>query len=202
MEDYFQELKSTIASPIYFNRVAKLCFEKLFSLYFDFFIYSCQLCFNCCSGYESEDIRHILERINKTDKNQDIDKKPKKKEKEKEKHKNLQQNLMAVFTNKETILEKIKKEKNFFIDKANEKFMNIIGKTGIEKLDKIFKVFMDLLKISKNEMESNFPQINESFQNKGIFIVEAILFIRDDVDGEFKKDILRKYQDYLNKQQK
>ena len=201
LEDYFQELKSTIASPLYFNRLAKLCFENLFSLYFDFFIYSCQVCFNCCLGFDSEDVIRINDKaIRINDKNQDGDKKPKKKDKEKQK--NLQQqSLMTVFTNKENIVEKIKKEKNFFVDKANDKFLNIVGKTGIEKLDKSFKVFLDLLKISRGDLDSTFSQVFESFQNKGIYIIEAILFIREDVDAEFKKDILRKYQDFLNKQQ-
>jgi len=201
MEDYFQELKSTISSPLYFNRLAKLCFENLFSLYFDFFLYSCQICFNCCLGFESQEVLRINEKASKAnDKNQENEKKPKKKEKEK--MKNLQQqNLMAVFTNKENIVEKVKKEKNFFVDKANEKFLNVVGKNGIEKLDKCFKVFIDLLKISRGDLDSTFSQVFESFQNKGIYIIEAILFIREDVDAEFKKEILRKYQDFLNKQQ-
>ena len=152
-------------------------------------------------GFDSEDVIRINDKaIRINDKNQDGDKKPKKKDKEKQK--NLQQqSLMTVFTNKENIVEKIKKEKNFFVDKANDKFLNIVGKTGIEKLDKSFKVFLDLLKISRGDLDSTFSQVFESFQNKGIYIIEAILFIREDVDAEFKKDILRKYQDFLNKQQ-
>ena len=202
LDDYFQELKSTIASPIYFNRVVKLCFEKLFSFYFDYFLYSCQLCFNCCIGFNSEDLSHVLDRKNNEEKNQqENEKKPKKKEKEKLKSLQ-QQNLMAVFTNKENLLEKIKKEKNFFIEKANEKFLNIVGKTGIEKIDKTLKVFADLLKITRGDLESSFPQVFESFQAKGIYIVESILFIREDVDAQFKKEILRKYQDFISKQHK
>lgn len=200
LEDYFQELRSTIASPLYFNRVAKLCFERLFTLYFDFFLNACQICFNCCLGFYSEDVVRIFDKFQSfNEKNQEHDKKAKKKEKDKQK--NLQQqNFMIVFNNKENLIEKIKKEKNFFVE-ANEKYLNIIGKNSIEKLDKMFKIFLDLLKMSRSDIESSFSNINDSFQAKGIYIVESVLFIREDVDAEFKKEILRKYQEYSNKQQ-
>ena len=109
---------------------------------------------------------------------------------------------MVVFTNKDNLIEKIKKEKNFFVEKANDKYMNIVGKNGIEKLDKMLKMFMELLKMTRGDLESSFTHVFESFQNKGIFIIESVLFIREDVDAEFKKDILRKYQDFLAKQHK
>lgn len=133
--------------------------------------------------------------------NQENEKKNKKKDKEKDKQKALkQQSFMLVFTNKEKMIEKIKKEKNFFVDKANEKYLNIIGKTSIEKLDKMFKVLIDMMKMTKSDLESSFSHINECFQSKGIYMVESVMFIREDVDAEFKKEILRKYQEFLNKQ--
>lgn len=202
LDDYFQELKSTLTSPIYFNRLAKLCFEKLFSQYFDFFLYSCQTCFNCCQSFDSSETLSIIEKANEKN-SPDPEKKQKKKDKkEREKQKNIQQqSLMTVFTNKESLVEKIKKEKNFFVDKANEKYINIVGKSGIEKMDKALKIFIDLFKIPRGELDTTFSAVWESFQNKGIFMIEAVLFIREDVDAEFKKEILRKVSDFLNKLQ-
>lgn len=135
--------------------------------------------------------------------NPDPEKKQKKKDKkDKEKLKNSQQqSLMAVFTNKENLVEKIKKEKNFFVDKANEKYMNVVGKSGVEKIDKSLKIFIDLLKVPRGDLDSTFSLVFESFQGKGVYIVESILFIREDVDAEFKKEILRKFNDYLAKHQ-
>ena len=126
------------------------------------------------------------------------DKKKKKKEKDKNKS-NLQQSHIIAFSNKEVFLEKIKKEKGFLTQKANDKFLSIVGKSAIEKIDKMFKTFIDLVKTSKIDIEGLFSEVFEVFQGRGVFLLESVLFLREDVDANFKQNAIKRYEDITSK---
>lgn len=202
LEDYYNDLKATVVSPLYFNKIVRLTLETLVSIYFDQFITANKIAYKSCQNFVSEHMGRINEKkllLENLDNPED--KKKKKKEKEKNKT-NLQQSFIIAFSNKEVFLEKIMKEKNFLAQKANEKFLGIVGKSAIERIDKMFKTFIDLVKTSKIDIEGLFSQVFEVFQGRGVFILESVLFLREDVDANFKQNAIKRYEDITSKMNK
>ena len=168
LEDYYNDLKATVISPLYYNKIVRLTLETLVSIYFDQFITANKIAYKSCQNFISEYIERINEKKFRLENPENPeDKKKKKKEREKNKA-NLQQSHIIAFSNKEVFLEKIKKEQGFLAQKANEKFTSIVGKSAIEKIDKMFKTFIDLVKISKIDIEGLFSEVFEVFQGRGV----------------------------------
>lgn len=86
--------------------------------------------------------------------------------------------------------------------KASERFTSIVGKSAIEKVDKMFKTFIDLVKISKIDLEGLFSEVFEVFQGRGVFLLESVLFLREDVDATFKQNAIKRYEDITSKMNK
>jgi len=100
---------------------------------------------------------------------------------------------------KETLIPHMERDMNQIIECARNNYGTIINESFYEKIQAVFGLIFTLLKLPQYDYEGQLHKVYETYKDVGIFVLEAVMVIREDCDSNFKKSILEIYKNYIVK---
>jgi len=126
--------------------------------------------------------------------------KDKKKEKAQEKaDKSSKKTTVLILSNTDSLIAGMEKDMNQILEYAKTYHGTVVNESYFLKVKSNFGVIFSLLKLPKFNFEEELHRVYENFKEQGIYILEAVLSIREDCDSKFKKNILEIYNNYIVK---
>lgn len=177
MEDYFSSFKRWLLSPLHYSRGVRLAFEHLLELYFERFLQAIKKNFNALKAFNPKKLKVQL----------------------KEKKKESKKKSILIFSNTDNLMAGMQKDADQMVDFAKNNHGTVVNESYYEKVNASFGVIFTLLKLQKFDFEGQLHKVYENFKDLGIFILEAVLTIREDCDSSFKKNIIEIYNNYIVK---
>ena len=183
MEDYFFNIiGKLLISPLHKSKTLKQYFEVFIQLYFEKFIFSVQKRKKVLHGWQPQilDI-DLMKRLRK--------------------EKNEKESNLTVLINLNLMEKCMLRDVTKIKDEINEKYFSYIHKNFVDKTDQMFTIIFKLFKVPKFDFESCLISVYEIFNNLGIYLLEAVLSIREDCDANFKKNMLSFYANFVTHQE-
>jgi len=181
MDDYFGSFQKWFITPAYLKTAVRLSFDYLLDIYIERFLWCIQKSYNTLGDYMPKNLN-----INK----------PKKDKKEK---RQKQFTSISVLSNSDLLIKCMSRDLNLLKIFAGEKYANYINKNYNERMDTLFGLIFNLLKVPKYDFETLLHPIAEHFKDLGKYVLIAILSIREDCDSTFKKDMTGIYIGFISK---
>ena len=106
---------------------------------------------------------------------------------------------MEVLQSKDRLIKTMAKDLETIVSKIQANYTNLIPKSSIDKISKMFTYVFNLLTIPKSDFDDYMNRVNETFGNNGKFLLESCLAVREDCDSTFRKQIMTIYNNFISK---
>ena len=195
LEDYFQEIKSTLLSPLHYNKIIKQSFEHLTNLYVDMLIFRAQQALGVCKEFKSDWVTIIMARKQESEKTSGEGEKASKASKKQ--NKEAMASTMRILTDCKLVSGKILKEREFFLQKIKQNYAQALGKLLAGNIEKTFDIIIGLLSKPNCDIEGLFLEVYEIFKDKGIFVLEVSFCVRQDINADLKRINTIRYNEII-----
>ena len=181
MKDELQGLKQWLISPLHYSRAVRLSLERLGDLYFERFLYTVKKCFSVLKAFEPTKRKIELQGEMK------------------EEERSSRPGSKVLFENPSLLLGFMERDMKTIIEFTKNNYENAINVSYLQKIKTEFEVIFDLFKTQTFDFDSKLNKVYENFKELGIFVLKAVVSVREDCDEKFKKDISKIYESYYSK---
>jgi len=181
MKELLTGLKQWLISPLHYSRTVRLSLERLGELYFERFLYTVKKSFSVLKAFEPTKRKVELQGEMKDE------------------ERSSRPGSKVLFENTSLLLGFMERDLKTIIEFTKTNYENNINVSYLQKIKADFEVIFDLFKTKQFDFDSKLHKVYDSFKESGIFVLKAVVSVRQDCDEKFKKEITKIYESYYSK---
>ena len=181
MKNELTGLNRWLLSPLHYSRAVRLSLERFADLYFERFLYTVKKAFSVLKVFEPAKRKIELEGEMKDE------------------ERSSRPGSKAILQNTSLTLELMERDLKTIVEFSKKNYESIINVSYLQKIKLDFEVIMDLFKVKKYEFPDKFDKVHENFKENGIYVLKAVISVREDCDDKDKKNMEKLYETYFAK---
>jgi len=181
MKELLTGLKQWLISPLHYSRTVRLSLERLGDLYFERFLYTVKKSFSVLKAFEPTKRKVELQGEMKDE------------------ERSSRPGSKVLFENPSLLLGFMERDLKTIIEFTKNNYENNINVSYLQKIKTDFEVIFDLFNTKQFDFDSKLHKVYESFKESGVFVLKAVVSVREDCDEKFKKEITKIYESYYSK---
>ncbi len=181
MKNGLTGLNRWLLSPLHYSRAVRLSFERLTDLYFERFLYTVQKAFSVIKVFEPTKRKIELQGEMKDE------------------ERSSRPGSKAILQDTNLTVGLMERDFRTIAEFSKKNYENIINVSYLQKIKLDFEVIMDLFKVHKSEFTEKFDRIHENFKENGIYVLKAVISVREDCDEKDKKNMEKIYENYFSR---
>ncbi|CAD8202201.1 unnamed protein product [Paramecium octaurelia] len=186
IKDYLKDIQLLMLNQIHFNKLVKLIFKQLITTYEEQLLFTVQFIAGIPKGFFPKLLTN-LSFVNEQDKD--------KKKKEKDKKAAIQ----MILSNKELVVPQMQRDRDVIMNSIEQDYITQVGKTSAQQFDKILTTLIKSINNPKSEMDGLLQLYPQSFESYALYILEVVLWMREDCDSKYKQQKMEILNNLINK---